>query len=64
MKKTMLFALIAVLALSLCACRMGNNHETTTVPTTEPVVTPAEAYSEVPVKKKKTIRNVHKKKVK
>ena len=55
MKKTMLFALIAVLALSLCACRMGNNHETTTVPTTEPVVTTTEPVTTMPTMPNPTI---------
>ena len=36
MKKITIFALVLVLAISLCACRMGGNEEPTTIPTTVP----------------------------
>lgn len=39
MKKITIFALAAVLAVSLCACRMDKNTKTTTAPTTVPATT-------------------------
>lgn len=39
MKRITILALVLVMALSLCACRMGGNEETTTVPTTQPETT-------------------------
>ena len=39
MKKLTIFTLLLVLAMSLCACRMGSSEETTTIPTTEPETT-------------------------
>ena len=39
MRTIKLLALIALLAATMCACRMGNNNETTTVPTTVPTTT-------------------------
>ena len=39
MKRFTILALVLVLALSLCACRMGGKEEPTTIPTTVPHVT-------------------------
>lgn len=40
MKKIAIISLVLIMAIGLCACRMGRNDETTPTPTTEPATEP------------------------
>lgn len=40
MKKIAIIGLVLIMAMSICACRMGGNDETTPTPTTEPTTEP------------------------